>query len=91
MRSRQQEQGLSTGFEIYKIMPTLAERLIQEGVEEARETMAIRALKMGLSTNTIADITELPLERIEQLKLKVTHEQSSQIACTEQKTRTGEG
>ncbi len=87
MRSRQQEQGLSTGFEIYKIMPTLAERLIQEG----KETAAIRALKMGLSTNTIADITELPLERIEQLKLKVTHEQSSQIACTEQKTRTGEG
>ncbi len=75
IRSRQQEQGLSTGLEIYKIMPTLAERLIQEGVEEARETMAIRAVKMGLSIDTIVDIIALPLERIKELKLKITSEQ----------------
>ncbi len=75
------------------IMPTLADRLRQEGrqegIQENAENIVINSLKEGLPINTIVNITGLPLERIKQLKLKVTLEQSSQIANAEQTARTG--
>ncbi len=87
MRSRQQEQGLNTGFEIYNIMPTLAERIIQEGMQEGMqlgmqkvmEKVARNSLKAGLPLKTIVKITDLPLERINQLKLNITLENSSPV------------
>ncbi len=66
-------------------MPTLADRLRQEGVE----SVVIQSLKERLPINTIVNISGLSLERIKQLKLKITLEKSSQIANTEQATRTG--
>lgn len=60
------EQGIEQGIE--KGIEQGMRQGIKQGVQKGIEATARRMLRKGMLTTDVADATELPLERVEQLK-----------------------
>jgi hypothetical protein len=51
-----------------EMMSTVFQQVLQKGEEKNKLKVALNCLKKGMDTQTIAEITDLPIERIELLK-----------------------
>ncbi|SHH06646.1 conserved hypothetical protein (putative transposase or invertase), partial [Thermosyntropha lipolytica DSM 11003] len=67
------EQGIAKGIEqgIAKGIEQGIAKGIEQGIEKGKEEAALNALQKGLDIETIAEITGLSVERIEELKKKL--------------------
>lgn len=54
-----------------ELMQTIAEQWIEQGVEKNKWEVVKNSLRMGLNIKTIAEITGLPVGKIEQMKSKI--------------------
>ncbi len=65
-----EERGLRKGLEqgIEEGIEKGIEQGIEKGIEEEKERVALKMKSSGLSAETIAEVTGLPLERIQSLE-----------------------
>ena len=63
--TRQIEKSLEEGG---RIMPTIADAILQEGIEREKLEAARKMTRMGMSAADIRKITGLPVEQIESIR-----------------------
>ena len=52
------------------------DRTLQQGAEQKQKQIALNMLRLGLDINTIANSTELPLDRVLELQQQLENENS---------------
>jgi hypothetical protein len=60
------------------MMSTVFQQVLEKGKDEEKLRVALTCLKKGIDINTVAEITDLPIERIELLKSFIQQENAGQ-------------